>query len=89
MISKTAVLGVGYPKNRRLAESNPKSRKRIPFALSNVALVGSFMIVARRNPFKHHPFGGGGGGCIVTWPSILSFFKTPSRIPGMLEVGGT
>jgi hypothetical protein len=88
MISKTPVLCVGYPKNRRLAESNPKSRKRIPFALINVALVRSFMIVVRRNPFKHHPFGGGGG-CIVTCPSILSFFKTPSRIPGMLEVGGT
>jgi hypothetical protein len=43
MISKTAVLVVGYPKNRRLTESSPKSRKRIPFALINLALVKSFM----------------------------------------------
>jgi hypothetical protein len=87
MISKTPVLGVAYPKNRRLAESNPKSRKRIPFALINVAPVRSFIIVARRNPYKHHPFADRGD-CTFTCASIRSFFSTPSRMPGMLELGG-
>jgi len=43
MASRTPVLGAGCPKNRRLADSNPKSKKRIPFALIHFALVRSFI----------------------------------------------
>ena len=49
MIIRRPVLSVGCATNRRVAESNPKSRKRIPFALIHLALVRFFRISARQS----------------------------------------
>ena len=45
MIIRRPALSVGCAKNRRVAESNPKSRKRIPFALIHFGLVRFFTIL--------------------------------------------
>jgi len=48
MSIRRPVLSVGCAQNRRVAESNPRSRKRIPFALIHLAVVKFFMIGARQ-----------------------------------------